>query len=91
MCYWRQVDQLRYTSTKSKIQSPVLALLGSTDPDRKNIMSSLIDSTTVLTLMETKGTHFLHAHSPKKIAAHINNFIQVQLLVPSVRFRFASG
>merc|ERR1711892_121321 len=91
MCYWRQVDQLRYTSTKSKIQSPVRALLGSTDPDRKNIMSSLIDSTTVLTLMETKGTHFLHAHSPKKIAAHINNFIQVQLLVPSVRFRFASG
>ena len=50
-------------------------------------MKSLIDCTTVLTLMETKGTHFLHARSPKKISAHINNFIDVKLLVPNVRFR----
>ena len=55
--------------------------------DRKNIMTSLIDCTTVLTLMETKGTHFLHAQSPKKISSRINNFIEVKLFVPNVRFR----
>ena len=32
--YWRQINKVRYSKSKNKIQSPVLALVGNTDPGK---------------------------------------------------------
>lgn len=84
--YWRNVDSMR-RGENSKIQAPVLALVGEADPDRRNILHSLMECSTSLTTMEMKGTTLMHATSPKKISYQINNFIRTNLFVPTVRFR----
>ena len=84
--YWRNVDAMRRTGN-SKIQAPVLALVGEADPDRRNILHSLMEWSTSLTTMEMKGTTLMHATSPKQISYQINNFIRTNLFVPTVRFR----
>ena len=84
--YWRNVDSMR-RGGNSKIQAPVLALVGEADPDRRNILHSLMECSTSLTTMEMKGTTLMHATSPKKISYQINNFIRTNLFVPTVRFR----
>ena len=84
--YWRNVDAMR-RGGNSKIQAPVLALVGEADPDRRNILNSLMECSTSLTTMEMKGTTLMHATSPKKISYQINNFIRTNLFVPTVRFR----
>ena len=40
--YWRNVDSMR-RGGNSKIQAPVLALVGEADPDRRNIPHSLME------------------------------------------------
>merc|ERR1711990_543500 len=84
--YWRNVDSMR-RGGNSKIQAPVLALVGEADPDRRNILHSLMECSTLLTTMEMKGTTLMHATSPKKISYQMNNFIRTNLFVPTVRFR----
>ena len=84
--YWRNVDSMR-RGGNSKIQAPVLALVGEADPDRRNILHSLMECSTSLTTMEMKGTTLMHATSPKKISYQMNNFIRTNLFVPTVRFR----
>lgn len=84
--YWKSVNSMR-RGRNSKIQAPVLALVGEADPDCRNILHSLMECSTSLTTVQIKGTTLMHATSPKNISYQINNFIRTNFFVPTVRFR----